>query len=661
MINKFQKVGLHILNEKIIKDEEIKKFKFLKTNAIIPQSNERIERAILINFNLQTKNFKFKLSEKELSPENRDYFFAHSKKGSGFKIYLNTNSILTLISDTINDSLKNLDKLSKGKTKAWYKKYIDTDYYSLIKQLCDEFFIENPNKKNKFILNPHKICSSQKNILNHVKEKAKNKKEEVVYKDWFRYFLNKKYFNSNSKSTRYFPNIAQILINGKNILEYKNSKFKETYINLVYYNFIKKHFVSDGLQDKKCHICGEKKEVIKKGSPLPMNFYGTTNNLYFNNLKNTKTYQSFAICEQCTRNTFAGMKYSENNFRDYLFRNNCVLIPNLQHKEYFEPDNYRRIFNVLKTKTDKYKNEINRLNAILRKTNKTNLSFDLMLYFAEQNSFDILKLIQNIETNKLIPKLTEFDKMTELYRLDHFDKSITLNTYLFYLFSKYQNNKIVYENKKIINFISIFFSQKKYKYLNLINEFIITVKNHILNEKYNSLAALKMNLFLKIVSNLNKIKGVKTMAESKMVSEIFNDDYQQFFQTHAEVYENAPYKQGLFLLGTIIAKIKKAQKTKTSTFLKKMNFSGMSTRRLQTFINKVKEYTIIYEKEIYHEGGIWGNIMDRLQGIEKSNLQPAEVVFYILSGISFSDYLSKKNYHEKKEKNLEKEMEENNE
>ena len=47
----------------------------------------------------------------------------------------------------------------------------------------------------------------------------------------------------------------------------------------------------------------------------------------------------------------------------------------------------------------------------------------------------------------------------------------------------------------------------------------------------------------------------------------------------------------------------------------------------------------IYAK-IYNikKPGIWGNIFDRIQGIENSKLSPSEVLFYILSGISFSKY-----------------------
>lgn len=656
MINTFRTVGAYSLKTLAKQSKGLnEKYEFLKTNAIVPLSKngQDLNNAICLNFDLNKDCFEFLLSDFELTESNRYKFFAHSKKGSGFKIYLNTSSIIPLIKDTIPDSLKNIDKLRNNKkTSGWLSENVGNEYEKLIKKISDKFFIPDPGKKKKKIINPEKLTSYQKKQMEQMADKAKNKKDEIVYLDWYKYFLNNKFLNSNSKSTTKLPNVAMLLINGENILEYNDGKYKDSYINLVYFNFIKKHFVENSLKNKTCHICGVGKKVIEKGSPLPMNFYGTsdTNRQYFNGLKNNKTYQSFAICEDCTRQTFAGMKYVENNFRDYLFRNTCMLIPNADNQKSFNPKMYRIIFRILQTERESYSNEIGKLKHLIKKSNTRNLSFDLMFYYAEQNSFNILKLIHNIESRNLIPKLKSFATIAEKYNLDVIGKynNLTLNTYLYYLFSKYQQNKAVYDNKKIIDFISTFFNNEAYNYKSLITDFIKTMKSHILNEKYDKLAGLKMNLFLAILQRFDMIKGLNKMEENNMVSEIFNEDYNQFFETHDHVYSDNQFRQGLFLLGTVIAQIKRAQKDKSSNFLKKMNFSGMSTRRLQSFINKVREYTLIYKKDIYLEKGIWGNIMDRLQGIEKSKMQPDEVVFYLLSGISFSDYLGMKKSHDKK-------------
>ena len=137
------------------------------------------------------------------------------------------------------------------------------------------------------------------------------------------------------------------------------------------------------------------------------------------------------------------------------------------------------------------------------------------------------------------------------------------------------------------------------------------------------------------------------------ITEILKQDYKDFFDIHKGIYENQNYRQGLFLLGTIIAKIKKAQGDKNINILSKLNYSALSVRRVQTFLNKIFETEQIYKKNIFIEENVWANITDRLQGIEKTNMKTEEIIFYILSGLSYSNYLSQKYSKEKKSKEAE--------
>jgi CRISPR-associated protein Csh1 len=148
------------------------------------------------------------------------------------------------------------------------------------------------------------------------------------------------------------------------------------------------------------------------------------------------------------------------------------------------------------------------------------------------------------------------------------------------------------------------------------------------------------------------------------VTEIKNPDYQGFFDAHRPIYQKDYHRQGLFLLGTVIKSIVNAQRKKaskgeeggqkksrklSSTFMKKLNYSGIPSRRVSRLVAETQNFYQIYDKEIYKEPGIWGNIMDRLQGIETSSMKPEEIVFYILTGISFAGYLGMKKGLEKKE------------
>ncbi|MFW6129576.1 MAG: TM1802 family CRISPR-associated protein [Atribacterota bacterium] len=655
MINDFKKIGDYLLYEKESSKNKIKlQYRFLKNISKIPRHNKEIDfdKAICLNFNLENKTFNFCLSDYSLHIDNRNKFFAHSKKGSGAKIFLNTNSIIPLIESTIPDTLKHCKKLNQdANTKEWYEENIDSEYIILFQKIIDNFFINN----EKFVLDPNRITTNQKTKLKKFIPLATDNEGVLNYSDLYKYFINKEYYGSETKSTQKYPNIAQILINNQSILDYDNGKYRESYINLLYHYFIKNHFMKNGIHDKICHICEEKKTVLKSGSPLPMNFYGTTNELYFHNLDNKKSYQSFAICETCTTSAFAGMQYISNFFSDYFIRNSVyfLLIPKIQNEQFF-PNLYRSILKILKTNKGAYKNEIAEFREIIQRSNQKKISLDLMFYYEKNNEFNILKYIHNIESDSLLEKLKLFTNTADNYGLDilPWQNNFNLNTIIFSLFAKNQDKNIVYENKKIISFIATFFNSERYNYKYLLTNFNICMKSRIINDlyKWNSLIPLKINLFINIIFKLNMIKGVTTMEHENHVSEVLNEDYRDFFDTHQDIYGNSSIKQGLFLLGTVIANILNVQgkKNKKSTFLKKMNFAGMSVRRLQGFINQVKEYTVIYKKDIYTEQGIWGNIIDRLQGVEESGLSQDEVVFYILSGISFSEYLGVKKGIEKK-------------
>ena len=134
-------------------------------------------------------------------------------------------------------------------------------------------------------------------------------------------------------------------------------------------------------------------------------------------------------------------------------------------------------------------------------------------------------------------------------------------------------------------------------------------------------------------------------------TEIQNEDYRKFIEAHRVIYEKNFHRQGLFLLGTVINSIVYAQRNKSSSFMKKLNFSGIPARRINRLVGEVQNFYQIYkDKEgFYDEPEIWGNIMDRLQGIEESSMKPEEIVFYILTGISYANYIGIKKGMEKKE------------
>jgi CRISPR-associated protein Csh1 len=277
----------------------------------------------------------------------------------------------------------------------------------------------------------------------------------------------------------------------------------------------------------------------------------------------------------------------------------------------------------------------------------------MMFYTSSQNDFDILKYISNLELKPLLQKMQRFEDLTDKYQLDkgQYDNSLRLWDIRFYLFpSDYSHVKADFKvyGKDLLNFLENFLHENKIGYHDLIHKFIDIYRrrfNRGSKGRPDSLSPFKMVLFITILDQINILKEEKPMNMGNAISEIKKQEYREFFQTHQRVYEENHYRQGFFLLGTIISKIVYAQKGKSATFMKKINLAGIPAHRVKNLVGEVKEYAAIYK--IFEDPGIWGNIMDRLQGIETSGMKGDEIVFYILTGISYEDYLRMKYFREK--------------
>ena len=124
-------------------------------------------------------------------------------------------------------------------------------------------------------------------------------------------------------------------------------------------------------------------------------------------------------------------------------------------------------------------------------------------------------------------------------------------------------------------------------------------------------------------------------------------DFAEFFSAYPKIYGNAPDRQGLFLLGVLVNRIIYAQGGKSSTFMKKINLQGIEPRRVHSLLLQVKEFAEIYK--VFEEGSIWASITERLQEIESSPLSAEEVVFYILTGMSYAKYIGIKQGKQKQD------------
>ena len=133
-----------------------------------------------------------------------------------------------------------------------------------------------------------------------------------------------------------------------------------------------------------------------------------------------------------------------------------------------------------------------------------------------------------------------------------------------------------------------------------------------------------------------------------------------------EIYTDRQ-KQALFLIGYLIGEIGSKQShtsdTKKKPILNKINFQGMDYQKLMRLTNDIFE-KLNQNKILSFNENIFSAAKKLLDSNVHWKLSNQENVFYVLSGYSFSNYMTRKrskdNYNNKLEK-AEKRIDENNE
>ncbi len=681
MINDFKNIGKIALKKSGYFDNavnEIGKRKILLDFLSIKpysQNKEETDRALVLNFDLKKKEFSFKLG-KELSEENRKFLFAFSLSDAGSntaKQFLATNKIDTLTGKVYFDSQKNLSKYRKStKIKPWFNENVFKEYDDLLKDIINRFFTDKDSA-----LNPNFLTENQKKRFKEIEESLTNKDKKPPNEKVYRCLINNYLYGKSIDqkgldNDKDFPSICYVTFNDQHILEHENNKYREAYINLIYFVFFYKEFIEDKQTRTMCHVCNEVKEEVTGTVKIPLKFYGTTNKLNFSNIDNKNSFKSFSICSECLASTIAGIKYIQKNMYDYLFETQVYMIPKGYNGKINLQEDYKRISRIIKRESGSKQKDLDKLSKIIKSSEKKNLFFDFMFFHSENAQFDILKLISNVDYYGLLGRLLALENIGLENELDVIGYHLNWTSIYFMLFpSKYcydipedrkgKDNFYKTFRRELLDLFEKFVNKKSISYFELINRFTNIYSKRFYHKPKNSdkktvdeISPLKMVLLLSFFNKYKQLRGTEKM-EGQAITIIQNEAYNKFFETHSAIYENNYYRQGLFLLGTIINGIVSEQQKKhkaknnedsdksknkklTATFFNKLNYNGIPARQLKQLILDVREYSMIYN--VFEENGIWGNITDRLQGIESSTLTSEEVVFYILTGISFAKYIS---------------------
>ncbi|MFW6015816.1 MAG: TM1802 family CRISPR-associated protein [bacterium] len=644
MINAFKKLGEKKLNG--LSPSERKKI-FLYGQTISPYvpevTNEDRDRyiEIIINLDLDKEEITIKQGE-QLRINKKDDFFGFELLGRrSKKIYFTTNNLYYHML-TIPDIINYIDE------KLNCKKYEDFVIY--LKKVESLFY---KSDSNKTYLDLDKFSDQQKNIIYSYIDKDIDYNYNTL-SSALAEFVSKDILGSNKKDFINNINIFTVKINDKYITE---TEYNEQYINMIYYERQGRFFdKSENFtqMNKLCNVCGDKKLVTGK-IDIPTKFYITDKPYFYENLDDNNAYKSFAICEECYQEVMLGIKEIQQDFSSKLFNNlDYYIIPkNINDSNYYKKT-LNKVKRSLLGKNDEIEDDFKTLKTIA----KQNLKFDFLFWYrpvGQAAAFVVAENINDIYYSRLKEIFSVLKNINLNYK-EYLNYTPNINSIYWLLFpNKKSHNKVdskVYRKEILVLFDSIL-KNREINYSYLLNNFNYIFKKRYYKENSDIKGVidspLQMNIILTWLNSIAILdRGFKMKEGQKSIS-ITNEDIKSFFEVHKDIYAGNYYRQGLFILGYLINQVLKKQVSKSSTIINKIDFDGLGVKRVKRFVLEVTESLEIYDQ--YRDNQVvHAQMMDRIQGIENSSLNKDEVVFYILSGVSYGRYLGYKYNQEKNKK-----------
>ncbi|GAB6137786.1 type I-B CRISPR-associated protein Cas8b/Csh1 [Halanaerobaculum tunisiense] len=653
MIDAFKELGKKEL--KGLSESE-KKRKFLETQTIEPNKPDSDDedrekyREVIINLDTEQEEIEVKQG-KELLEDNREEFFGFELSGNSSKTFFTSNKWYYHLL-TIPHLIYYIQK------EDYFNNSDYSEFLSYLKKLREIFYIvEGTDYFNRPVsyLKVNKFKEKQREKLKQYLEKKKdingeNLFEVINHNDLKKTLLKliSNFLDSTQKfvkQSKYYLNIFSLKIDDKYIIE---TNYKNEYLDVVHYILQQRFFdKSEDMvnEESLCGACNQSKLVTGK-IDIPTKFYVTSSPNFFENLNDKNAYKSFGICQNCYQQVMVGIGKIQKDCSARLFNQlNYYVIPKNINTNLSYEKRLKWIKKTLSDKPDDYDQDLELVNKI----KKRDLKVDFLFWRTDQASFIVLDSINDVYYNDL---QEIFSELRDIRRNKFYSKlsrelKPKLNSIYWLLFPNYKshsNPDPKLYRKELLNLLNSILKKREIDYSYLIDNFtFIFRKRYFKNKKDIIYQPLQMNILLSWFNRITDLKGGFNVAEGTSLTDVINDDIKEFFEVHADIYADNNYRQGLFILGKLMNEVLKEQQSenKSANILDKLSFDGLPVRRLRKFAKDITEILNIYDKygvnQLLH-----AQMMDRLQGIENSNLNKDEVVFYILSGISFGRYLGHK-------------------
>ncbi len=606
-----------------------------------------IGRLLKLNLDRSTGKAEFSLAE-ELIPAsaNKIMLIRKSDIYSGDpNIYGVTNSIDYILCFNLWDKLEEvIDK--KG---IWTRPEKAKEFKAYLESIRDTFFVKTPKG---YLLNKDRIIDSQADgfpqplVDNNDNAEPKKTKTKDLKKDLADFHKEK--LNAFYCETQGFA----LAIDGKYLHQ---GEYWIEYIDFLF-NRITEGKRYDKTFKGTCHLCSVK-GIVGKDTSMRQKFYGSTNPLYFDGASKNRTYTSFGICKECNLNLAVGMGHAMKGLLFQIMRLPCIVLPTINKNtgliETSEMQAVERVLNSGAYRRDTITKDIDTLMRLSEKSP----NFSMLFYNKEplKQEFVVFKLIENVDYKYLADKTQDLEAICEDYSLYRIINrlDLSLNGLRMMVLPSIRSHKLKEHKvvaKQVSQFVSDYVNGVAVDYQNLIRSFIDVWSRIEYNKKQiypdHDLAAFILTLYLKHLKNYNQLKGVNTMTnEQNLTTQLdpkAHKDYLNYFDNHAHIFneaEKSQYHRGLFLLGVLIDRIEHAEwkKTDKKTFSIRLNFRGISPRKVKSLYGTVEEYLKI--RDVWRDDQLLAYCTESMIGIESSDLLPQEVVFYILAGKAYESYL----------------------
>jgi hypothetical protein len=465
-------------------------------------------------------------------------------------------------------------------------------------------------------------------------------------------------------TSKYFAKTCPSLVTEKQSFSIKinesylhQSDYKECYIDVIFYYVFRRLFTAKKIEAC-CHICSKKSLTVNDVN-LKQKFYGTTNGLFFDGLKNNKTYYSFTACETCYKALAVGSKFVMERLKSRLLGLSCYVLPEIgirNENDYgaIDPQLLHTIVTVIRQSNHSKRESISQLEKLLTKVKRFELFFFKKTPGKEE--FNIQAYFKEINISNLIEKSINTITLSDfygLYKLTKYGVDLSFEGLRYLILPSAESHKNLdkkYYNaifKLLLSTLEVYLYNRSFNYHKLLSQFVdIWVRIHH-NQDSNEKDYLKhainpfiMLLYLCHLNEFNQLEGVTIMPFSDTIVKLKDDDLTSFFTMHSYIYQHNRYARGLFIMGEYVANIEAKQREKeiNSTFINRLNLSGIPVQKIQTVMGSVDEMRKVWST--YNDPITDAYYRECMHGIENAALLPAEVVFYILSGRAFSIYLA---------------------